>query len=161
MNTKTISKILFIIIIGIVFAFSFNHNQVYAADNSWIDSPLDTIKSAVPSTSTPDVTINKIVNLIFTISEVAFVVILIVGGVMYLTSMGNEDAAGKARKLMLDAVIGIVIVLSAWGIGTWLLSSLKGNSGASSNTNSSAGTGAIISNATSSALNAATKTKAK
>ena len=127
MNTKNIKKILFILILGTLFVFSFKY-----AHADWVDSPLDTIKSAVPSTSTPDVTINKVVNLIFTISEVAFVVILIVGGVMYLTSMGDEGASTKAKKLIIDAAIGIVIVLSAWGVGTWLLSSLKSNGSGSS-----------------------------
>lgn len=68
--------------------------------------------------------INKIFNIIITVSEIAFILMFLIAGVMYLSSMGNEEGAGKAKKLMIDAVIGIVIVLSAWAIGTWVLSNL-------------------------------------
>jgi len=50
-----------------------------------------------------------------------FVILLLVGGIQYLTGSGNEEATGKAKKMMIDAVIGLIIVLAAWAIGQWVL----------------------------------------
>lgn len=58
------------------------------------------------------------------ISGLAFVGLFLVGGVMYLTAAGNEDNTTKARKLILDAIIGLVIVLAAWAVGGFVLQKL-------------------------------------
>lgn len=55
---------------------------------------------------------------------IIFVVLFLVGGIQYLTSAGNEEATGKAKKLLVDAVIGLIIVLASWAIGTWILTNL-------------------------------------
>lgn len=38
------------------------------------------------------------------------------GGYLYVVSAGNEEQTGKAKKIMVGAVIGIVIALGAFGI---------------------------------------------
>lgn len=60
-------------------------------------------------------------DIIITVSAVVFMVLLFIGGFLYLISLGNEDASKKARQLMLDAVIGLVIVAAAWAIGNYVL----------------------------------------
>lgn len=73
-------------------------------------------------------TIANIVDSAFTItivvSGVIFVFLLLLGGVQYLTSLGNEDAAVKARKVMINAGIGLVIVLTAYALGNYVLNLL-------------------------------------
>ena len=39
---------------------------------------------------------------------------LVVGGVMYMTSAGNTSAAGSAKKIIWDALLGIVAALGAY-----------------------------------------------
>ena len=75
-----------------------------------------------------DTLVETIFNAIITVSEIIFIVLFLIGGVMYLTSMGNEEQSSKARKLLLEAIVGLVIVLAAWAVGTWLLNRLKENS---------------------------------
>ncbi|MFH1367135.1 MAG: MMCAP2_0565 family pilin-like conjugal transfer protein [Patescibacteria group bacterium] len=41
---------------------------------------------------------------------------LIYGGVLWMTSRGNEEKIAKAKKTIVNAVIGIIIVLLAWAI---------------------------------------------
>lgn len=69
--------------------------------------------------------VDQIVSIIFNLviygSGIAFLILFLIGGLQYLTSTGNEDQAGKAKKLLLDAVIGLIIVLSAWAAGTFIL----------------------------------------
>lgn len=58
------------------------------------------------------------------VAAVVFLILLLVGGLQYLTSAGNEDQSKKAKTLLLDAVIGLVIVVVAWPVGKWTLSQL-------------------------------------
>lgn len=76
----------------------------------------------------PDKVIQTVFNITITISQIVFIILFLVAGIMYLTSAGNEDQTVKARKLMLDAVIGIIIVLASWAIGNWIIKELTGNS---------------------------------
>ena len=55
-----------------------------------------------------------------------FVILFLVGGVQYLTSAGNEEASTKAKKLLTDAMIGLVIVLASWAVANWILNGLGG-----------------------------------
>ncbi len=83
--------------------------------------------TAVPSTfSNFGQSIRTIFSVVILIAAVAFVVLFLVGGIMYLTSSGNEEASGKARKLLIDAIIGLVIVLASWAIGGWIINQLTG-----------------------------------
>ncbi len=60
-------------------------------------------------------------NIVIMVSGIIFVLMLLFGGVLYLLAAGNEDNSKKARQLMLDAVIGLVIVATAWAIGSYIL----------------------------------------
>lgn len=63
----------------------------------------------------------KILALIIGVSASVFIVMLLVGGYQYLTSAGNEEASSKAKKLLTNAIIGIIVVAISWGAGTWIL----------------------------------------
>lgn len=70
-------------------------------------------------------TVDKLItsgfNIVIVVAGVAFVVLLLIGGVMYLASAGNEDGTKKAKALLVDAVIGLVIVVVAWAVGNYVL----------------------------------------
>ena len=42
----------------------------------------------------------------------------------WMTAGGNEEKASEARKLIISGVIGLVIILAAFGIATFVLNSL-------------------------------------
>lgn len=73
--------------------------------------------------------INTVFRVIVYAAAVIFLLLFIVGGIQYLTSAGNEEASGKAKKLLVDAIIGLIIVLLAWAAGTWILNQLGLNAG--------------------------------
>ncbi|MFY9484480.1 MAG: pilin [Patescibacteria group bacterium] len=62
-----------------------------------------------------------IFNIVIGISGSIFMVLLLIGGIQYMTAAGNEENTTKAKKLLVDAVIGLVLTLSAWAIGTFIL----------------------------------------
>lgn len=57
-------------------------------------------------------------------AAVIFIVLFLIGGLMYLGASGNDEQTKKARQLLLDAVIGIVLVLAAWPVGTFVLNKI-------------------------------------
>lgn len=44
------------------------------------------------------------------------VIMIIIGGFMWMTAGGNEERVEKAKKMISAAVIGLIIVLLAWAI---------------------------------------------
>jgi len=70
--------------------------------------------------------VTLIFNTIITISGVIFLIMLLIGGIQYLTGAGNEETTGKAKKMMIDAIVGLIIVLASWAIGVWILGRLGG-----------------------------------
>lgn len=84
-------------------------------------------------------------NIVILVSGIIFVVLMLLGGVEYLTSLGVEDNATKARKLMLNGLIGLIIVLTSFAIGTYVLQLLGfGNQSGTLNTGTSQTTGGLL-----------------
>lgn len=54
------------------------------------------------------------------------VIFIIYGGIKYMTSQGDSEKAGEARKLIVNALIGIAIILAAMFIITMVQGFLSG-----------------------------------
>lgn len=65
--------------------------------------------------------IGKIFNISITVAGVIFVLLFLFGGIQYLAAAGNEENTNKAKKLLVDAVVGLVIVVVSWAVGTYIL----------------------------------------
>lgn len=51
-------------------------------------------------------------------------VLIIYAGFKWMTAAGNEEAVGEAKKILYAAVIGLVIIMSAYSIVRFVLPSL-------------------------------------
>ena len=71
----------------------------------------------------------QIINTALTILGVLSVVIILLGGFKWMTAAGNEDKVGEAKKILAAGVIGLVIILSAWGIARFALNELMDATG--------------------------------
>lgn len=71
-------------------------------------------------------TIRTIFRFVILLASIVFVILFLIGGVQYLTAAGNDEQTGKAKKLLVDAIIGLVIVLAAWAIGNFIIGKLVG-----------------------------------
>lgn len=58
----------------------------------------------------------KIINYIIAFSGTITILFLIIGGFMYLTSAGNEEATEKGKKILVNSVIGLVIIIMSFAI---------------------------------------------
>ena len=66
-------------------------------------------------------TATSLINTVMIFLGLIAVCIILVGGFKWMTAMGSEDKIGEAKKLMGAGVVGIVIILSAWGIAKFVL----------------------------------------
>ena len=49
-------------------------------------------------------------------------VLIIYGGFMWMTARGNEEQVTSARTLLTSAVIGLIIIIGSYSIGSYLFS---------------------------------------
>lgn len=61
-------------------------------------------------------TIGKVLNIATTFLGVAFLVLMIYGGYTWMLAQGNEQEVERAKNIIIAAVIGLVVVLSAYAI---------------------------------------------
>jgi len=63
----------------------------------------------------------NIINIVLGLLGIISVVIIVYAGFRWMTSAGNEEAIGSAKKTLIAAVIGLVIILSAYIIANFVL----------------------------------------
>lgn len=56
---------------------------------------------------------------------VIFLILMIYGGFLWMTDRGNEDQVKKSKGLISAAVIGLIIVLSAYAISFFVVDALQ------------------------------------
>lgn len=85
---------------------------------------------------------------VISLSGAIMLIMLLFGGVTYLTAGGNDENTAKAKKIMLNAVIGLIIILASYGIGTWILDVVGGGTvgggGGGNNSNNARVTSKVI-----------------
>jgi heme/copper-type cytochrome/quinol oxidase subunit 2 len=77
----------------------------------------------------PRTMVTQIINVLLTILGIVAVVIVLLGGFKWMTAGGNEDKVGEAKKILGAGVIGLVIILAAWGIAAFVLNTLMSATG--------------------------------
>ena len=96
--------------------------------------PLTTIAITIPDIGSsldlgdkdPESIVVSVINWVLGILALIAVILVIVGGFQWMTAGGNEERVGKAKKLLIAAVIGLVIILAAWGISIYAINILGG-----------------------------------
>jgi len=71
----------------------------------------------------------RVVNILLTFGGVIAVVFVIIGGYQYLVSGGNEETAEKGKKTLINAIIGIVVIVLAYAIINVIVNLVGSNSG--------------------------------
>ena len=70
--------------------------------------------------------VQQILNIIYFWVGIVAVVIIIAGGIMLSVSMGNPQQIEKGKKMIIGAVVGLVITLSAFAITYLIVKALGG-----------------------------------
>ena len=83
----------------------------------------DTIVLPKSTVSLPTI-IARIINVALSFLGIVAVGIILYGGYLWMTSQGNEEIIGKAKKTLINAAIGLIIILSAFILAQYILKSL-------------------------------------
>lgn len=62
------------------------------------------------------VVLQNISGTVLAILSTLFVIMIIIGGIQYITAAGNENRASSGKKTLTAAVIGLIIVILAYAI---------------------------------------------
>ena len=73
------------------------------------------------SSKNPVDSVISIINLLISFLGIGAVIIILIGGFKWMTSMGNQDSIKKAKSLLIAGIIGLVIILAAWGVSRFVV----------------------------------------
>ena len=79
--------------------------------------------TGAPKTGIQNIVVT-IINSILGLLGVIFLVLVIYAGFLWMTAGGNEDQVGKAKRLLINAIIGVIIIVAAYAISYFVLNAL-------------------------------------
>ncbi|MGB3024166.1 MAG: pilin [Candidatus Saccharimonadales bacterium] len=77
------------------------------------------------STSLTDL-IKSVINILLYIGGVIAVIMIIIGGIKYITSNGDTGQVTSAKNTIMYAIIGLVVAIIAFAIVNWVIESISG-----------------------------------
>lgn len=69
--------------------------------------------------------ITKITNILMTTVGIVAVIMIIIGGLMYIFSGGNPESTKRAKDTVLYAVIGIIVAILSYAIVNFVIGNIK------------------------------------
>ncbi|OGY86200.1 MAG: hypothetical protein A2233_01035 [Candidatus Kerfeldbacteria bacterium RIFOXYA2_FULL_38_24] len=65
------------------------------------------------------------INVFLSLLALIAVVLILVGGFQWMTAGGNDEKVGAAKKRLISALIGLVIIFAAWAIVLFAFSQIS------------------------------------
>ncbi len=94
-----------------------------------IDTGLNEVSGTGLSDTDPRVVVARVIRVALGFLGVVALVLILFAGWLYMTSGGAPDKVDKAKKILSSAAVGLVIVLSAFAIASFILNALLGSVG--------------------------------
>ncbi len=149
--TKKIKLILFFFgLVALVAGANFVSAQ-NTDDTFGIETTNNTLSGSLgQANASPIEMAGRVIQVVLSFLALLALALTIYAGFLWMTSNGDKDKIEQAQKILRNALIGLVIILTSWGITSFVISRLfgavTGNGGSGSNTNnnfSNPGIGAI------------------
>ncbi len=110
---KNLSKIL------LIFTFLFILTTPVLAQDILGINIID--REVVLSNDDPRTVSVKIINIVLSFLGLIALVVVLFGGFKWMTSGGNQEQVGQAKKILIAGLIGLVIILLSWGITNYVI----------------------------------------
>jgi hypothetical protein len=69
-------------------------------------------------------TIGGVIRAFMGLLGIVAVLLILYGGFKWMTAAGNEDQVGEAKKIIISGVIGLIIIMSAYAIATFVIGAI-------------------------------------
>lgn len=111
-----------------------------------IDAGIDAVDGSIKLSGKNPINIaTNIINIFLGLLSLIAVSFVLWGGFIWMTSNGSEEKISQAKKILRNGAIGLVIILSAWGITYFILTKIMGSTGESSGAADNCTNGAVVS----------------
>jgi hypothetical protein len=70
--------------------------------------------------------VGSIINVALGLLGMVLLVLIIYGGFLWMTAGGNSDQVDKAKKILINSIIGLVIIMAAYAISTFVFGAILG-----------------------------------
>ena len=130
MNTKLFFKktLIFSFLSFFVFALAFSgvSAQGLSEDDLWGDSGVKTEVAGHVGLADKDprVIAAQIIRVFLGFLGIIALIIILYAGFKWMTAMGNSEQVGEAKTMLIQAAIGFLIILSAYGLTSFLMDNL-------------------------------------
>lgn len=81
---------------------------------------IDAGQAGIPTTDGNTLLTNGL-NLAYFLAGAICVIVIIIAGIMYVTSTGDAGRVTKAKNLLTYAIVGLIIILSAFAITNFVI----------------------------------------
>jgi hypothetical protein len=122
-----VKKIKLITLIFFLCCLAVGANLAWAADFG--TNAVSTGLAGTLTTADPRFLAGRIVQIALSFLGVIAVLIVMYAGFLWMSSDGDEEKIRTAKGILRNGVIGLAIILASWGIATYIINRLVGNSG--------------------------------
>lgn len=122
-------KIFFSIALVVFSLFGLWTTQKVYADSQLCDTSgdllgLTCVEGSGLSSDDPRTIVTRIINVTLGLLGIIATVLILYAGFLWMTAGGNDEKVDKAKSILTASVIGLIIILSAYAISRYVLSSL-------------------------------------
>ena len=126
-NMKKISKMLTTGMSAVTLGFLYS-KSVLAGSIDNITNGLDRTKDAAGDLEMNDVIKTIITTMLFIVGILA-VIMIIYGGIRYVTAHGDKTQVASAKDTVVYAVVGLVVAIVAYALVDWVVNLFKAKGG--------------------------------
>lgn len=97
------------------------------AQLSEAQTDLETVGSAIgtdATTNTLPELIGNIIAVLLSVLGIIFVVLVVYAGFLYLTASGDSEKTKKAKTLLSQSIIGMIIIVASYAISAFVIDAL-------------------------------------
>ncbi|MDP2737080.1 MAG: pilin [bacterium] len=143
---KKYSKIIFSFLFTVIVISSFVYVQFCQASQLDLKTQLGTTGakgwgSQITDASAMPQIIQTVISAFLGLLGIIFLVLIIYAGYNWMTAQGEEEKVTKAKDTLTRAIIGLIIITSAYAITYFVFSSLPGGGGGTPSSNPVVNTG--------------------
>jgi len=108
-----------ILSILIIFCFSLSVSSVLAVTPDSVQDSINGLERAQDKADLPQAdlykAIGKLIGYLLNIASIILLIVVVYGGITWMTA-GTDEGVKKARSMIIQAIIGLAVTLSAYGL---------------------------------------------